>query len=228
MRTSLRLLKKSRRVGRPPWTPSAHAAASGPLHQCGDARWSLFSSADPKPCGLCGGEMKVERRMPGPAPAGSRASAAERAARPYRLTARRGSAGPIHIELVLGASAEVKEPRDAGIPPPPVDAPPVCVTPVTDDRKFCGAVSLQVFGESEECDSLGISSFARRPWPPFLSWPSCRGPPARWIRRRLHGQGRLPERRAAGQGQPRPDRRRARRQGHEHRPDARRSGAASR
>ena len=45
--------------------------------QCGDARWSLFSSADPaKPCDLCGGEMKPERRMPGSGPAGSRASAA--------------------------------------------------------------------------------------------------------------------------------------------------------
>jgi hypothetical protein len=37
--------------------------------QCGDARWSLFSTADPaKPCGLCGGEMKPERRMPGSGP----------------------------------------------------------------------------------------------------------------------------------------------------------------
>jgi hypothetical protein len=37
--------------------------------QCGDARWSLFSSADPaKPCALCGGEMKPERRMPGSGP----------------------------------------------------------------------------------------------------------------------------------------------------------------
>lgn len=37
--------------------------------QCGDARWSLFSSADPaKPCDLCGGEMKPERRMPGSGP----------------------------------------------------------------------------------------------------------------------------------------------------------------
>ena len=37
--------------------------------QCGDARWSLFSSADPKhPCEICGGEMKVERRMPGSGP----------------------------------------------------------------------------------------------------------------------------------------------------------------
>jgi rRNA maturation endonuclease Nob1 len=38
--------------------------------QCGDARWSLFSSADPaKPCDLCGGQMKPERRMPGSGPA---------------------------------------------------------------------------------------------------------------------------------------------------------------
>ena len=37
--------------------------------ECGDARWSLFSSADPKhPCELCGGEMKVERRTPGSGP----------------------------------------------------------------------------------------------------------------------------------------------------------------
>jgi hypothetical protein len=37
--------------------------------QCGDARWSLFSAADPaKPCGLCGGEMKPERRTPGSGP----------------------------------------------------------------------------------------------------------------------------------------------------------------
>src|SRR4051812_10732139 len=28
--------------------------------QCGDARWSLFSAADPgRPCDLCGGEMKL-------------------------------------------------------------------------------------------------------------------------------------------------------------------------
>ena len=46
------------------------------------------------------------------------------------------------------------------------------MTAVTDDRKFCGRVSFQGFGESEECGSRGISSFARRPWPPFLSWPS--------------------------------------------------------
>jgi hypothetical protein len=37
--------------------------------QCGDARWSLFSSADPAvPCSLCGGQMKVERRSPGAGP----------------------------------------------------------------------------------------------------------------------------------------------------------------
>jgi hypothetical protein len=37
--------------------------------RCGDARWSLFSSPDPEqPCRLCGGEMKVERRMPGAGP----------------------------------------------------------------------------------------------------------------------------------------------------------------
>jgi hypothetical protein len=37
--------------------------------ECGDARWSLFSSADPaQPCELCGGEMRVERRMPGSGP----------------------------------------------------------------------------------------------------------------------------------------------------------------
>ena len=37
--------------------------------ECGDARWSLFSSADPaQPCELCGGEMMVERRMPGSGP----------------------------------------------------------------------------------------------------------------------------------------------------------------
>ncbi len=37
--------------------------------ECGDARWSLFSSADvAKPCELCGGEMKVERRSPGSGP----------------------------------------------------------------------------------------------------------------------------------------------------------------
>jgi hypothetical protein len=36
---------------------------------CGDARWSLFSAADPgRPCDLCGGEMKVERRSPGSGP----------------------------------------------------------------------------------------------------------------------------------------------------------------
>jgi rRNA maturation endonuclease Nob1 len=37
--------------------------------ECGDARWSLFSSADPKqPCELCGGEMRLERRIPGSGP----------------------------------------------------------------------------------------------------------------------------------------------------------------
>jgi hypothetical protein len=37
--------------------------------ECGDARWSLFSTANPaKPCELCGGEMKVERRVPGAGP----------------------------------------------------------------------------------------------------------------------------------------------------------------
>ena len=37
--------------------------------ECGDARWSLFSSADTaQPCELCGGQMMVERRMPGSGP----------------------------------------------------------------------------------------------------------------------------------------------------------------
>jgi hypothetical protein len=37
--------------------------------RCGDARWSLFSLADPdRPCDLCGGEMKAERRRPGSGP----------------------------------------------------------------------------------------------------------------------------------------------------------------
>ena len=37
--------------------------------ECGDARWSLFSTADPaSPCDLCGGQMKVERRSPGSSP----------------------------------------------------------------------------------------------------------------------------------------------------------------
>ena len=37
--------------------------------ECGDARWCLFSTADPaSPCELCGGEMKVERRTPGGGP----------------------------------------------------------------------------------------------------------------------------------------------------------------
>ena len=36
---------------------------------CGDARWSLFSTVNPeRPCDLCGGEMKVERRTPGGGP----------------------------------------------------------------------------------------------------------------------------------------------------------------
>jgi hypothetical protein len=37
--------------------------------ECGDSRWSPFSTANPdKPCALCGGEMRVERRMPGSGP----------------------------------------------------------------------------------------------------------------------------------------------------------------
>ena len=37
--------------------------------ECGETRWSLFSSADPhQPCELCGGETKLERRMPGSGP----------------------------------------------------------------------------------------------------------------------------------------------------------------
>jgi hypothetical protein len=37
--------------------------------ECGDARWSLFSSADPaQPCELCGGDMTLERRVPGSGP----------------------------------------------------------------------------------------------------------------------------------------------------------------
>ena len=37
--------------------------------ECGDARWSLFSSADlAQPCEICGGQMTVERRMPGSGP----------------------------------------------------------------------------------------------------------------------------------------------------------------
>ena len=37
--------------------------------ECGDARWCLFSTADPeRPCQLCGGEMMVERRSPGAGP----------------------------------------------------------------------------------------------------------------------------------------------------------------
>jgi hypothetical protein len=50
--------------------------------RCGDARWSLFSSADPaKPCSVCGGEMKPERRMPG---SGPRSLARERRGRGSR------------------------------------------------------------------------------------------------------------------------------------------------
>ena len=49
--------------------------------ECGDARWCLFSTADPAhPCDLCGGEMKVERRSPG--------------AGPRQLLRERRSAGP--------------------------------------------------------------------------------------------------------------------------------------
>ena len=48
---------------------------------CGDARWCLFSTADPEqPCDLCGGEMQVERRSPG--------------AGPRKLLLERRSAGP--------------------------------------------------------------------------------------------------------------------------------------
>ena len=37
--------------------------------ECGETRWSLFSSADPaQPCELCGGETKLERRVPGSGP----------------------------------------------------------------------------------------------------------------------------------------------------------------
>ena len=37
--------------------------------ECGEVRWSLFSSADPdQPCELCGGETKPERRVPGSGP----------------------------------------------------------------------------------------------------------------------------------------------------------------
>jgi ribosomal protein S27E len=36
---------------------------------CGDARWCLFTAADPeRRCELCGGEMRVERRSPGAGP----------------------------------------------------------------------------------------------------------------------------------------------------------------
>ena len=41
----------------------------GRCTECGDARWCLFTTADPtSPCELCGGEMKVERRTPGAGP----------------------------------------------------------------------------------------------------------------------------------------------------------------
>jgi rRNA maturation endonuclease Nob1 len=37
--------------------------------ECGETRWSLFSSADPhRPCELCGGETRLERRTPGSSP----------------------------------------------------------------------------------------------------------------------------------------------------------------
>jgi hypothetical protein len=37
--------------------------------ECGDARWYLFSTVDPaRPCEICGGVMKVERRTPGAGP----------------------------------------------------------------------------------------------------------------------------------------------------------------
>ena len=37
--------------------------------ECGDARWSLFSSADlAQPCELCGGDVELERRVPGSGP----------------------------------------------------------------------------------------------------------------------------------------------------------------
>jgi hypothetical protein len=37
--------------------------------ECGETRWNLFSSADPhQPCELCGGETKLERRVPGSGP----------------------------------------------------------------------------------------------------------------------------------------------------------------
>ena len=49
--------------------------------RCGDARWSLFTTADPgRPCDLCGGAMKVERRRPGGGP--------------RKLPAERRAAGP--------------------------------------------------------------------------------------------------------------------------------------
>ena len=124
---------------------------------------------------------------PPPAPPRAPRQLAPHCRSPADPPRRRGPQGR-HVELVLGASAEVKELRDAGIPLPR-DAPTCCVTPVTDDRKFCGARLVRSLGESEECDSRGISSFARRPWPPFLSWPSLWRSAARRARRRLHGQG---------------------------------------
>jgi ribosomal protein S27E len=49
--------------------------------ECGDARWCLFTTADPaRPCHLCGGVMKLERRSPG--------------AGPHTLLRERRSAGP--------------------------------------------------------------------------------------------------------------------------------------
>ena len=37
--------------------------------ECGDARWSLFTAADPeRRCDLCGGEMQLERRSPSSGP----------------------------------------------------------------------------------------------------------------------------------------------------------------
>jgi ribosomal protein S27E len=54
--------------------------------ECGDARWSLFSTADPaRPCQVCGGVMKVERRSPGAGPVHllrERRSAVHRLSRP--------------------------------------------------------------------------------------------------------------------------------------------------
>jgi hypothetical protein len=37
--------------------------------ECGHSRWSLFTTADPgRPCELCGGKVKPERRTPGSGP----------------------------------------------------------------------------------------------------------------------------------------------------------------